>query len=58
MALERTLSIVKPDGVEKNLIGEVYRRFEQSGLMILAAALMIDGLTNTTASTLLTGGWI
>ena len=32
MALERTLSIVKPDGVEKNLIGEVYRRFEQAGL--------------------------
>lgn len=40
MALERTLSIVKPDGVEKNLIGEVYRRFEQSGLMIVAARMM------------------
>jgi nucleoside-diphosphate kinase len=40
MAVERTLSIVKPDGVEKNLIGEVYRRFEQSGLMIVAARMM------------------
>jgi nucleoside-diphosphate kinase len=40
MALERTLSIVKPDGVEKNLIGEVYRRFEQAGLVILAARMM------------------
>jgi nucleoside-diphosphate kinase len=40
MALERTLSIVKPDGVEKNMIGEVYRRFEQAGLRILAARMM------------------
>jgi nucleoside-diphosphate kinase len=39
MALERTLSIVKPDGVQKNLIGEVYRRFEQSGLRIVAAKM-------------------
>ena len=39
MALERTLSIVKPDGVEKNLIGEVYRRFEQAGLRIVAARM-------------------
>ncbi|HXQ63405.1 MAG TPA: nucleoside-diphosphate kinase [Steroidobacteraceae bacterium] len=39
MALERTLSIVKPDGVQKNLIGEVYRRFEQAGLQILAAQM-------------------
>ena len=31
MALERTLSIVKPDGVAANLIGEVYRRFESPG---------------------------
>jgi len=34
MALERTLSIVKPDGVAGNLIGEVYRRFEQAGLAL------------------------
>lgn len=40
MALERTLSIVKPDGVQKNLIGEVYRRFEQAGLKIIAARMM------------------
>ena len=39
MALERTLSIVKPDGVQKNLIGEVYRRIEQAGLRIIAARM-------------------
>ncbi len=39
MAVERTLSIVKPDGVEKNVIGEVYRRFEQAGLRIVAARM-------------------
>jgi nucleoside-diphosphate kinase len=40
MALERTLSIVKPDGVQKHLIGEVYRRFEQAGLRIVAARML------------------
>jgi nucleoside-diphosphate kinase len=40
MALERTLSIVKPDGVSRNLIGEVYRRFEQAGLRIIAARMI------------------
>jgi nucleoside-diphosphate kinase len=40
MALERTFSIVKPDGVQKNLIGEVYRRFEQGGLRIVAARMV------------------
>lgn len=40
MAVERTLSIVKPDGVGKNLIGEVYRRFEGAGLRIVAARMM------------------
>ncbi len=39
MALERTLSIVKPDGVAANLIGEVYRRFEKAGLSIIAARM-------------------
>jgi nucleoside-diphosphate kinase len=39
MALERTLSIVKPDGVSGNLIGEVYRRFEKAGLSIVAARM-------------------
>ena len=40
MTVERTLSIVKPDGVAKNLIGEVYRRFEKAGLKIVAAKMM------------------
>jgi nucleoside-diphosphate kinase len=40
MALERTLSIVKPDGVRGNLIGEVYRRFETAGLSIVAARML------------------
>ena len=40
MALERTLSIVKPDGVKANLIGEVYRRFEKAGLVIVAARML------------------
>ena len=40
MAVERTLSIVKPDGVAKNLIGEVYRRFEKAGLKIVAAKML------------------
>jgi nucleoside-diphosphate kinase len=40
MSVERTLSIIKPDGVEKNLIGEIYRRFEQAGLRIVAARMM------------------
>jgi len=39
MTVERTLSIVKPDGVRKNVIGEVYRRFEKSGLAIVAARM-------------------
>jgi nucleoside-diphosphate kinase len=40
MTVERTLSIVKPDGVAKNLIGEVYRRFEKAGLKIVAAKML------------------
>ncbi len=40
MAIERTLSIIKPDGVQKNLVGEVYRRFEQAGLRIIAARML------------------
>ena len=40
MALERTLSIVKPDGVSRNLIGEVYRRFEIAGLSVIAARML------------------
>jgi nucleoside-diphosphate kinase len=40
MAIERTFSIVKPDGVEKNLIGKVYSRFEKAGLNIVAARML------------------
>jgi nucleoside-diphosphate kinase len=40
MALERTFSIVKPDGVQKNLIGQVYSRFEKAGLKIIAARMV------------------
>jgi nucleoside-diphosphate kinase len=40
MALERTLSIVKPDGVRGNHIGDVYRRFEKAGLSIIAARML------------------
>ena len=40
MSLERTLSIVKPDGVRKNVIGDVYHRFEMAGLRIVAARMM------------------
>ena len=39
MAIERTLSIIKPDAVAKNLIGEIYRRFEEGGLRIVAARM-------------------
>jgi len=40
MDVEQTLSIIKPDGVEKNLIGEIYRRFETAGLCVVAARMM------------------
>jgi nucleoside-diphosphate kinase len=40
MGVERTLSIIKPDGVQKNLIGEIYRRFEGAGLKIIAAKML------------------
>lgn len=40
MTVERTLSIVKPDAVAKNMIGEVIRRFEQAGLRIVAAKML------------------
>ena len=39
MAVEQTLSIIKPDGVQKNLIGEIYSRFEKAGLEIIAARM-------------------
>jgi len=40
MAVERTLSIVKPDAVVRNIIGEIYSRFEKGGLKIVAARMM------------------
>ena len=40
MAIERTFSIVKPDAVAKNLIGEIYSRFEKGGLRIVAAKML------------------
>jgi len=40
MPIERTLSIIKPDGVAKNLIGEIYARFEKAGLRIVAARML------------------
>ena len=40
MAVERTLSIVKPDAVAKNVIGQIYARFEAAGLKIIAARMM------------------
>ena len=40
MAVERTLSIVKPDAVAKNVIGQIYSRFEQAGLKIVAAKML------------------
>ena len=40
MSVEQTLSIIKPDGVQKNLIGEIYGRFEKAGLEIIAARMM------------------
>ncbi len=40
MAIERTLSIIKPDAVAKNKIGEIYSRFESNGLKIIAARMI------------------
>ena len=39
MALERTLSIIKPDAVAKNVVGEIYSRFEKNGLKVVAAKM-------------------
>ena len=40
MAIEQTLSIIKPDGVKKNVIGEIYTRFEKAGLRIVEAQMI------------------
>ena len=47
MAIERTLSIIKPDAVAKNVIGEIYARFEKAGLRIVASKML--QLTDETA---------
>jgi nucleoside-diphosphate kinase len=39
MAIERTLSIIKPDAVAKNVIGQIYARFEAAGLKVVAARM-------------------
>ena len=38
--MERTLSIIKPDGVEKNIIGKIYSRFEKAGLRVVEAKML------------------
>lgn len=40
MAVERTLSIIKPDAVGKNVIGQIYSRFEQAGLKVVASRML------------------
>lgn len=49
MAIERTLSIIKPDAVAKNVVGQIYTRFENAGLKIIAAKMML--LSRTEAET-------
>ena len=46
MPIERTLSIIKPDAVAKNVIGEIYSRFEQAGLKIIAARMKLMSSTD------------
>ena len=40
MPIERTLSIIKPDAVAKNIIGEIYKRYEEASLKIIAAKMV------------------
>ena len=42
MAVQRTLSIIKPDAVAKNVIGKIYSRFETNGLKVIAARMSLD----------------
>lgn len=46
MPIERTLSIIKPDAVAKDVIGEIYSRFEQAGLKIIAARMKLLSTTD------------
>ncbi len=54
MAIERTLSIIKPDAVAKNVIGQIYARFEGAGLKIAAAKLVHLSRRKLSSSTLCT----
>jgi nucleoside-diphosphate kinase len=47
MAIERTISIIKPDAVAKNVIGEIYSRFEKAGLKIVAATMCTRSVPST-----------
>ena len=64
MAIERTLSIIKPDAVAKNVIGQIYTRFENAGLKIIAARMMqlsraeAEGFTRFTASVHSSRTWL
>ena len=49
MAIERTLSIIKPDAVAKNVIGQIYARFEAAGLKVVAARMASSATTATLA---------
>jgi len=51
MALERTLSIIKPDAVAKNVIGEIYARFEKAGLKVVAPSTSSCRVVKPKAST-------
>ncbi len=52
MALERTFSIIKPDAVKRNLIGEIYHRIEKAGLQIIAAKMVTCRKSKPVAFTL------
>ena len=63
MAIERTLSIIKPDAVAKNVIGQIYGRFEGAGLKIVAARMIqlsraeAEGFMQYTANVLSSRIW-
>ena len=54
MTIERTLSIIKPDAVAKNVIGQIYARFEAAGLKVIAARMMHLSAAKPKPSTLCT----
>ena len=54
MAIERTLSIIKPDAVSRNVIGQIYSRFENAGLKIVASRMVHLSRADAEKSTLCT----